>query len=701
MKATRRPPTTLVYILAAVVIAGVGLTTAAVVTRVGAAFVHKSKQLYRATVSRALNRGVTENVEPASGGGAADRTSRYTAPAAQGTFVATAAADPTRSGSAVVSPPAGIDTSILPSDRDASANWKKAGLLSVGGIPNRTMVCATVNPLGGGKDDTRNIQNAILACPLGQVVQLSAGTFTIAEGNNVVLDRGITLRGAGAGSTLLTRTNGATIGSYQPGARPSPMIVVGPGSNNYAMTTTLASDAVQGSTQIQVSNAIRFAPGQIVQIDELMNGSWQQDPVGLSNQIWAAGTYPNYEMVYPMHNPAWQFDSAHELPTDPRGPGAWFSNLGRFRTEIKQISAISGNTITFDSPLTENYRVSHTAQLYSWQRPHLRNAGVENLSISNGDNGQLVFRWCAYCWANGIEAYHGLGDEVNVSWGFRVQIEGSYFHNAVWPVPGGGGYNIAIDRGSSEILVENNISRQANKVDVVRAAGAGSVFGYNYMDDGYIDGQGWVEMGANGSHLIGSHHVLFEGNWTFNCDNDGTWGSALKMTYLRNWCTGYRTPFTSELTGVNYNDFTGVPSGVGPLRAIGGFMYTYYESFIGNVLGMPGQMSGWVYSDPGCYSKAVVHLGWTCYGSGNLFDPITAATAIVHGNYDYLQNRVTWAPNIANHTLPNSLYLTQTPAFFKAGKGYTWPWVNPTGSPQLYTLPAKARYDAGTPFAQP
>jgi hypothetical protein len=31
----------------------------------------------------------------------------------------------------------------------------------------------------------------------------------------------------------------------------------------------------------------------------------------------------------------------------------------------------------------------------------------------------------------------------------------------------------------------------------------------------------------------------------------------------------------------------------------------------------------------------------------------------------------------------------------------TWPWVNPTGSPQLYTLPAKARYDAGTPFTQP
>ena len=56
---------------------------------------------------------------------------------------------------------------------------------------------------------------------------------------------------------------------------------------------------------------------------------------------------------------------------------------------------------------------------------------------------------------------------------------------------------------------------------------------------------------------------------------------------------------------------------------------------------------------------------------------------------------------LAAHTLPNSFYLTQKPAFFDAGRGYTWPWVDPIGSPQLYELPAKARFDAGTPFIQP
>ncbi len=38
--------------------------------------------------------------------------------------------------------------------------------------------------------------------------------------------------------------------------------------------------------------------------------------------------------------------------------------------------------------------------------------------------------------------------------------------------------------------------------------------GYNYMDMSYINTNGaWVETGINASHMVGSHHVLFEGNY--------------------------------------------------------------------------------------------------------------------------------------------------------------------------------------------
>src|SRR5579871_6913449 len=81
--------------------------------------------------------------------------------------------------------------SILPVGRNASSNWKMAGMLSVGGIPARTTTCKTVSPLGGGKDDTTNIQNAINGCPAGQTVALASGTFTIAEGNYVQINSAI------------------------------------------------------------------------------------------------------------------------------------------------------------------------------------------------------------------------------------------------------------------------------------------------------------------------------------------------------------------------------------------------------------------------------------------------------------------------------------------------------------------------------
>jgi hypothetical protein len=164
-----------------------------------------------------------------------------------------------------VTSPTRLGGGVLPADLDASANWQIAGMLSVGGIPNRTTVCATVSPLGGGKDDTANIQNAVNACPLGQVVSLAAGTFIIAEGKYVLVNKGITLRGAGPGVTILHRTDGAGLGSYIPVSSPSPMIIVGPQRyNNDETATALTADAAQGMNSVQVTSTAGFSVGQIV-----------------------------------------------------------------------------------------------------------------------------------------------------------------------------------------------------------------------------------------------------------------------------------------------------------------------------------------------------------------------------------------------------------------------------------------------------
>jgi hypothetical protein len=579
-----------------------------------------------------------------------------------------------------------------------------AGLQSVGGIPTRTTVCATVQPLGGGADDTANIQNAIGSCPVGQVVFLAAGSFTIAEGNHVQLNRGVTLRGNGAGSTILTRTGGAALNSYIPGASPSPMIIVGASQYNVNETATaLTADGAQASTSVQVASTAGFSVGQIVLLDEASGAQWMPDVLWTNMQVWASS---DYRVTWQKHNPTYQyvddFSSTTQYPYQAGTAGCWFSNCDRVTNEMHRITAISGNTITFDSPLTISYRVSHQAQLYFYSVAHTQGAGVENFTVNNGDDDDIDFDWCAYCWAQNVENTNWLGDAFGINNSFRVQLEGVYIHNGAWPVNGGGGYNISLAWGSSEALIENSISVLTNKVMVDRCAGAGSVVAYNYMDDGYINGSDtWVEIGLNGSHMVGGHHVLFEGNQSFNADSDQTHGNSIYHTFFRNYLTGYRKAFTA-LDGTAIDDLAQQSNG--PLRAAAAHAYAYWFSFIGNVLGTPGQMGGWTYNcisaTNSIPSKCVWELGYADITPQG-YDPNVAATAIQDGNFDYLTNVIHWSASDTTQALPNSLYLKQKPAFFNAGSGYTWPWVNPNGSTQLYTLPAKARYDAGTPFVQP
>jgi hypothetical protein len=85
------------------------------------------------------------------------------------------------------------------------------------------------------------------------------------------------------------------------------------------------------------------------------------------------------------------------------------------------------------------------------------------------------------------------------------------------------------------------------------------------------------------------------------------------------------------------------------------------------------------------------------YSTGRTY-PQAKSTFLRHNNFDYVTDLVVWDPRSSEYLVPASLYLKQRPAFFDAGKGYVWPWVDPTGATKLYMLPAKARFDAGTPF---
>jgi Pectate lyase superfamily protein len=594
---------------------------------------------------------------------------------------------------------------IMPADRLFSWN---PGMMSKGGIPNRTTICAALSPSGG--NDSAAIQAKLDSCPSNQVVMLNAGTFIV--NNYLLIHSPITLRGSGAGLTILKKTDGARGRTSQvvrgtnsiltpvnPGSYTydtQPIIIVGPsrwpGPDN-STSQNLTADGQQGAFSVTVANGSGFSAGQFVLLDELSGASWQPTPAGFPS---AARVWRGDHVAWNIHNPLQPGD-------DPPAAMSWFSRTNRPTCEIKEIASVSGNTVTFTSPLSIGYRTSHTAQLTRYTAKgspsagngiHVTNAGVENLTTIGGADGEIRFENAAYSWAKHVEVTQWIGEGIAIDGSFRVEVRDSYIHTGSWPEPGGGGYAISFAAGSSEALIENDISMDVNKVMVFRSSGAGSVVAYNYTDDGWIYGtEAWVEAGINASHMAGPHHVLFEGNYSFNSDSDYTHGNAIYLTFFRNWLSGQRRDFADG----------------GNIRAIGLAYGSWWHSFIGNVLGRPGQMTGWTYTDSAMSCDA---NGNNCtgnnahWGGSDIWrlgydperwsmnpDPQTLSTVVRDGNYDFLTNSQRWHNTPGGFAMPNSMYLDSKPAFFKT---HQWPWIDPsTGT--IYTLPAKARYDAGTP----
>ncbi len=533
-----------------------------------------------------------------------------------------------------------------------------------GGIPARSTVCATVNASAygnGSLDATAGIQAAIDACAVGQVVRLSAGTFRIASGP-LLIDKGIVLRGAGPTLTHLQAPDGTG----------DAVVILGQRWPQTDRSVNLTANAVKGTSSITVASASGLAPGELVLLDKVTDSSITR----------------------------WSADSP---PGDPsRG---WFSRMDRPLAQIMEIASVNGNTVTFTTPFHIDFDTAHSAQLTRFVQwvggpllPAVKDAGIEDLHVYGGEGhdqgGNIRLELAAYSWVRGIQSEYSRGGSVAVVSSFRCVVRDSYLHHSKNPNPGGDGYGLSINRASSDNLVENNIVWNFNKVIVMRATGGGNVVGYNYLEDGYGAGYpDWVETGLQASHMTTPHYELFEGNQAFNLEGDATWGNAVYITFFRNHATGIRR----SLGGLSLSD-------LGNRRAIGLAAGHYWYNFVGNVLGYAGMTpqpagTSFIYQNTYPWDDDPVPMWKLGYPDsqgtpGVTVDPQVAATAFRDGNFDYVTSEVRW-----DHTpqpIPDSLYLARKPGFFGSRP---WPWVNPSGTTRLYTLPARARFDAGTPNA--
>ncbi len=133
-------------------------------------------------------------------------------------------------------------------------------------------------------------------------------------------------------------------------------------------------------------------------------------------------------------------------------------------------------------------------------------------------------------------------------------------------------------------------------------------------------------------------------------------------------------------------------------RAIGLTQWSWWYTFIGNVLGSAGQSPGsgqsFGYEETTFNNNTLVPMWKLGYNGSNgsvAQDVKVVQTVIRYANFNYVTNAIDWY-GYQPRQLPPSLYLKSKPAFFG---DLQWPWVTPENpTTKVGTLPTRDRFDA-------
>lgn len=533
-------------------------------------------------------------------------------------------------------PCAGGDDVIAP---DRITAWNP-GILADGqlglalgpdGLPQRSTICATLAP---GDD----IQAAIDACPEGQVVQLAAGTFTVAA--TITLTRGVVLRGAGSegaptGTTIM-KTGGETV------------LAIGTTRDQicYGGTaTSLVSDGAKEATTIEVgAAAASFHAGDLALIDVVDDASIQEG------------------------------DCAYFKRVDKRSASQ--------RVAITAVDPGAG-TLALDSPLHWKFTAAgpYLAQITRVTQPVTMWAGIEKVRIAGGTNpgydgqmaGGIDISNAAYCWVKDVQTDTVGGMHIAMSGTYRCVVRDSYVHHSASYGYALDCYGIVLRCGAAENLIENNIVRYMNKPILFNVSGGGNVVAYNYVDNSWATPPEWQEVNID-NHCSFPHMELMEGNLAPHMGATITHGNAAAFTYFRNFAS---SQFARPVVAGNDTTQTG------NVTALQFQQGDFGMNAVGNVLGTAGVTTAYDGFDSNTFS---------IYSLDSATD-VSATSLFRDGNYDALHADTVWVS--APHPLPASLYLHAIPAWWPAGT--TWPWVGPDRDPMVGVLPAKARSDAMGP----
>jgi hypothetical protein len=580
-------------------------------------------------------------------------------------------------------------------------DWQLAGI--PGGIPSAVQVFGeTITPCGNVADIINSriqaagddIQSSGGASPANlRVVQLTSGIFDTGNTGIIMNRSGVILRGAGKDTIIRGHTGG--FGVIVTGAAP------GYGSTR---VFNLTNGVKAGSDRLTLETSSHgFTAGEILKLDRLADDAAAVD----GGSEWING-----------HNQFMRGKHVNEFgPASPDGE--------RPISQYIEIASVEGtvlylaNKININFPLTGVSGKALYPQVWNTQAHDYKYIGLEDFRLEttaqNPDTGNWSWHLpviniriaSSYCWVKNIESdgtkfdNQGrgfMGRHVEL-YGYRNHVTGGYFHHSSCVSPGGNGYGIRWH--GTDCIIDNNVCDMLNKPLLGQTSNGGNVIGYNYIPNAIItpllDGNysgaatpdkpqvidGWNETALDTSHGGYSHSDLFEGNYTANIHTDSISNN------------GWMTIFRNHSWGMNVRGSTrGSKNGI----AIDGPQNEHAS--IGNVYLNPvTAMGASIWDKPGDNGDGI-----TVYR----FNPVNMKDNGLTGDDSrkYALERFYWLHdyNYVSQSLlskkstdeiiklPDSLYLTQAPDYFK---GYIWPPVNPfgkTNTERIGHLPAEDRY---------
>jgi hypothetical protein len=517
-----------------------------------------------------------------------------------------------------------------------------------GGIPERTTIYKTLPP----SSTAAQISAAIAACPSGQVVFLSAGTYNLGSSSfNFGYNKsGVTVRGAGPGRTIITGSGSLIQNTYQYLDGDHPIRV----TSGYA----------KGSTSIALASAptAYMTPGQLIIITE------DSSPNKFSAGV---GTYAR----------------------DGLTSGFWRNgSASRCFRYMSRIASVSGNTINLATPIPIDFSPALNINAYGMGGNGLTTlCGVESLTVTGSD--PIRYWLTDRCWCKDVEFKDCAQGDVGflqLNECFQFELRRCYFHDAVGYPNQVDGIAVGVSFESFNGLFVDNIANRTSAMFEINGAGA-NAFLYNYASD-----TARVTNSVPSPFPFLYHHGphclmnLFEGNVGDNFRGDGYHGSDSHGVIFRN----------------SFNALNSDPRLTYDRVLITLPRASYYYSAVGNVLGdpswSPGRYdlvlgdsvtTGSIYAlgfPNGPRADTTAPTSWSTY-PGTYPDAAVASTLLRHGNYDYFNKTTVWDSSIASRTIPKSLFYSSKPDFFGACQ---WPPIGPDISAFVTDIPAQVRWKA-------